>query len=219
MSVVLNFHNFLRNPQYCKLNSIKLKDIIILFLIFAVGNIILSHISYCTVVFFGFDTAQDLPPAKRYFFSAVLVAPLLEEGIFRLPLSPSKKNLLFSLCFCLASLIYFNKNIDAVIIMSIFIMFLLFPICNRRILHKFQKYILNNYKFTFYFIATLFGTLHIVRYSLLNDNWLLNVFALLLILPNIFSGIFFGYIRIKQGFFCAIIFHCMVNSVHFFLKY
>ena len=99
-----------------------------------------------------------------FFMYAVIFAPLIEEAIFRAPLTLFKQN--------------------------------------------------NYYKIIFYLFATAFGLIHIINYEI-SLNILL--FAPILIAPQMFIGLYLGFIRIKFGLLWSIALHSTYNGFLFII--
>jgi membrane protease YdiL (CAAX protease family) len=109
------------------------------------------------------DLFEKLSPLYFFIFAAIL-APLIEECIFRAPLTLFK-----------------NKKA---------------------------------FKIAFYAFAIAFGFLHITNYEM-TKNILL--FSPLLIAPQIFAGLYFGFIRVKFGLLWSIALHATYNALLFSL--
>ena len=58
--------------------------------------------------------------------------------------------------------------------------------------------------------------LHIINFnSLIPEN--LIVFAPIFVLPQIILGFFVSYLRINNGFYWGLLFHCLYNSLSFLI--
>src|SRR5690606_35274026 len=69
-----------------------------------------------------------------------------------------------------------------------------------------------NFKIIFYLVAILFGLIHSLNFE--NEwNWLLILLLPILILSQSVTGLFLGYIRLRLGFFWAVLFHGCFNFV------
>lgn len=99
-----------------------------------------------------------------FFIFAVIVAPLIEESIFRAPLTLFKKK--------------------------------------------------KTFKIAFYVFALAFGFLHITNYEI-STNVL--IFSPILIAPQIFAGLYFGFVRIRFGLIWSIALHATYNALIFSL--
>lgn len=155
----------------------------------------------------------------------VLIAPLIEELIFRLNLNLKRISILFSLI--IISIILLKNNLDfnnmtsnlnifKSIIIAALIIGLGFAINNVVLENIKSKY----YSSFFYLNSILFGLLHISNFYSSIPNKLL-VFTPIYVLPQIIGGIFFGYIRLKNGFLWGVALHCIFNlpaSLIFYLN-
>lgn len=141
----------------------------------------------------------------------LVLGPLIEELISRLYLNLKKRSILITLvCLFSLTLKFTNLNID---LKSFFLMFLIivlafFILISRQEVISFfgKKYFI----LIFYFSCLSFSFLHFSNYSkILSDNyfWLLPI----LVIPQFIMGIFFGYFRIKLGFFWGVILHTCMN--------
>jgi membrane protease YdiL (CAAX protease family) len=146
-----------------------------------------------------------------------LLTPILEEIMFRLWLSFKKPHIILSLTVIFSLLLNtFNNNdvstqkINVLFFENLFIAVLLGIIIGYIIFLKpLELFFTRNFKF-FYWISCIgFGLIHISNYQPLQ----MNIFWIypFLVLPQIISGFFFGYFRVKKGFFVALLFHCLVN--------
>lgn len=147
-------------------------------------------------------------------FYILLLGPLIEESVFRLPLDFKKMHLLIStsiICFFFVgekykffSLYSFQTWIKIIAILSVFIIF-------RRInREKIETYKEKYQGFCFYVIALSFGLLHITNfYNILPEN--VKFFSFLFVLPQIFLGIFIGFVRLKNGFLWGLLMHSIFN--------
>lgn len=70
-----------------------------------------------------------------------------------------------------------------------------------------------HFKIFFYFSAILFALVHLSNFS--NTNTLFYILAPLIILPQFIGGLTLGYIRLKLGFFWAILQHGLYNFILF----
>ena len=93
-------------------------------------------------------------------FLAIVMAPLLEESIFRAPLGLFKKSSFFPLAF--------------------------------------------------YLSIIGFGFIHIFNFEAYeNALWM----APLLILPQLITGLFLGFVRVRMGFLYGVLFHALFNAI------
>ena len=170
--------------------------------------------------FFGFSI-RDSPRSgsatlrqSQYFLIVVLLlGPLVEEIIFRLPLRLRKINLglavfiatfwilhskVFPLDFYAAKM-YQDFGLSVLTVGLVW----LAPV---RWLQTVQT---SYFKYFFYFSVIAFGLMHISNFTTLNTEVLF--FYPIYVLPQLVMGIFLGYIRIRYSFLYAYIFHALTN--------
>jgi hypothetical protein len=167
-------------------------------------------------------------------FITVILPPLLEETMFRLPQRYSP----FSISFSLAVIIFFlfnlilgllNQNdllsesfISLIkanpylyysiwliigLLIAIGLGFILKKFANQAKIKRFyQKY----FFLIFYSTTLLFGLAHVLNWENIADVWYLTP---LLVIPQIIIGSFLGFIRMKFGFIYAMLYHGLHNGM------
>lgn len=149
-------------------------------------------------------------------FMAVLVAPIAEEIVFRLPLIFSKRNILISVTFFL---IMFNKqNLPIAIAAGSanFILLYIFLSIRKGRFERILKYFwCKHFKIIFYSIIILFGAVHITNFD--NLSTFHYILLPIIVFPQIVMGFFLGYVRVRfeNGFILAISLHSLNNLVAF----
>ncbi len=164
---------------------------------------------------------QELLKEKplQLFILAVLVAPIIEEMMFRTIVKPSHNDILLFLCSW--SIFYLNTFIptDVNWIIKIgFVSVLLFTLYYiAKQLIPIEKTIkirsfLDNYYIVFLIVSSLlFGLIHINNYI---DTFIVNVALISLIIPRILSGFMMGIIKIKnKHLIWSIFLHALNNGV------
>ncbi|MGA0556317.1 type II CAAX prenyl endopeptidase Rce1 family protein [Larkinella sp. VNQ87] len=148
------------------------------------------------------------------FVILVLKAPLIEEVLFRSWVIPSKLNIFSSiLIFSYFLIVYlFNEKIhNNIILVNIWLVinglfissFLDREMCSRAC----------NYSNIFIIISgIIFGVSHLINFDLSKCQWYICVPY---IFPQIFSGIIFGIVRYKYGFWYVVAVHSMINLTSF----
>lgn len=141
----------------------------------------------------------------------ILIDPILEELIFRLPLRFTSYNILISISLLL--LFLSKNNIYLVLSISLaMVIFGYFLYTNTLNIKSHLEY-LWKYHFTiiFYLFAIFFGLLHISNYKVVTPiQYLLLV---LLVLPQIVGSLIMGYVRVKycNGIIITIMIHILYN--------
>ncbi|MDB4923669.1 CPBP family glutamic-type intramembrane protease [Mucilaginibacter sp.] len=150
-----------------------------------------------------------------------LVGPLLEEIVFRLPLSLKKKHIAIAFAAAAAFLFagFLFRNITSQLInfgirLSIsaaiyFICIFLVPNNLSIIDHRFRKQLI-------ILSMCLFGLMHIGNYSPI--QWPLILLYPIYIIPQLCMGWGITYLRFKNGFWWGFALHCIINSVSVLLS-
>ena len=145
--------------------------------------------------------------AISLFFSAVVLAPLLEELVFRLPLRPSVTAvaILYSLFIFWLSLwiAVYSSLLSAVLFV-----FVSFYIARTFIQKDFlQAFYRQHPYFLFYSSTLVFGAVHVFNYE--QASWKL---LPLLVFSQTIGGLLLGFVRIRYGFWWAVFLHAFHNS-------
>ena len=186
-SVFNDFISFLKNPkEESILNSAtfsKLKFIGLLYLIelpvIVTFIAILSLIKHFKLFDIGEHMADDLLFKYSYatiLFLAVIVAPLIEETLFRLPLRYRRNYLL--------RLVVGGISITGLVE-------------KEKLQQKVQRFWKAFFAWFFYGMAIIFGLIHLTNYA---DAKSLILLAPILTITQLFGGLIMGYIRVKIGF-------------------
>ena len=131
---------------------------------------------------------QEMEPVLIFFF-AVIMAPLLEEVMFRL-------------------ILRFRSNF--LILWSIHIGVALHLGQKRSLLKTARQVWDKFYGWIFYMITVAFGLIHIMNFEPSLNIYLL---APILVAPQILIGINLGYLRVRFGLIWSILFHAFYNGV------
>lgn len=131
---------------------------------------------------------QEMEPVLIFFF-AVIMAPLLEEVMFRL-------------------ILRFRSNF--LILWSIHIGVALHLGQKRSLLKTARKVWDKFYGWVFYLMTMAFGLMHIMNFEPSLNIYLL---APILVAPQILIGINLGYLRVRFGLIWSILFHAFYNGV------
>lgn len=153
-------------------------------------------------------------------FKVIILFPIIEELIFRLPLRISKINILTS--FCLIIFLNLNKWCISNMLLAFLccsILFFALHFWTRKdlsFLNKLTSYLSHHFRGFFYFLALTFGFLHLTNYNIdLRYFYLLPLIAL----SYIITGCILGYlcVRFKNGIFLCITSHILVNLIYYLL--
>ncbi|HCE57899.1 MAG TPA: hypothetical protein DER09_08785 [Prolixibacteraceae bacterium] len=219
MAITKEFIAFLKHPVLIEpdvltfLQSIKLIIKGIVFYIFlSIGYILL--IALLSLI--GLDL-PELPAAKMSkIYRSVIIAPVIEELIFRLPLRNFYKNV-----FVLGGLFLYIvlKKLIPVPLAAIFglvsMVLPYFPKLAGRLEININNFVKQYYVGVFYFFAFSFGIAHIT--NLLNISSETYLSLLVYLINPLAVGLFFAFVRIKykNGILYAIILHSLTNLLHY----
>lgn len=159
----------------------------------------------------------------KFLLMAVIFAPLIEEGMFRTLIKPSQNDLIFFLCSWIfvgvISLIPTDVFWAIKYGSLILFMILTFLFLKAFIPQKWQislcSFLDRHYKFIWILTSVVFGMVHIFNYV---EGFQLDFLLVLLIIPRIIAGFFFGKIKIEnQGLLWPMIMHAMNNGIVLFV--
>ncbi|WP_299758161.1 CPBP family glutamic-type intramembrane protease [uncultured Pontibacter sp.] len=191
-------------------------------LLFVVLALVYDEIGYeylGTSLARAYDT--DLPFAPLL-LSVVIIAPLTEEIIFRLPLIYTRSFVLVAIFALLmsygpyiaqafhASWFHYAAVASALALLSLWLL------TSNKLQTKVYLFWKRHFGLVFYTSAALFALLHLLNYKELD---LPLAMLLLLALPKLLGGIFLGYTRLRLGLGWAIGFHIFNNLVALLLLY
>jgi hypothetical protein len=138
----------------------------------------------------------------------IILAPLIEETLFRLIYVFNKRNLGIMLLTSVGLLVFFlfRENIAKLIIFAstALIICILLLSFNRS-----RDFFNKHFRFFFYSIALLFALLHIFNFTGVTGP--VTFLAVFFVLPQLVLGIILGYVRLTYGFIYAVLFHAVVN--------
>lgn len=160
---------------------------------------------------FKFDTYSGI---QKFFLGAIL-APIVEELIFRLNLKFSKRNFLIMFAGIAYSIFKIIIQLDwyyALLITSILTL-LLGVLLKNEVLVQLAEFWKKNRLTVFYFLLFSFALLHITNYDL---NFSFLMYVPILILPHLLAGIVFSYARLESGIVMAISVHILNNALFAF---
>lgn len=164
-----------------------------------------------------FDFMNESPLA--FILMAVVVAPVLEESLFRSLVKPSISEIYIFICasLCFLALAFIPEEANSLLkygllVLSAFLLFLFFSALKPlRILRKFRILLHRNYKVIWWFTAILFGLVHIWNYV---EGWQFDLILFIMIFPRIIAGFFFGKVKIENhSLLWPILLHAMNNGI------
>ncbi|MGW1455492.1 CPBP family glutamic-type intramembrane protease [Salegentibacter agarivorans] len=164
-----------------------------------------------------FNLMDESPLA--FILMAVIIAPLLEESMFRTLIKPSFTEIYIFICAVLAFIglgfipqeAHSLLKYGLVILSAIIIFLFLQSLQPSRFLRIFRIILYRNYRFIWLLTAILFGLVHIWNYV---EGWQFDLILFLLIFTRIIAGYFFGKIKVENGsLLWPITMHAMNNGI------
>ena len=146
---------------------------------------------------------------------AVVLAPIMEEAVFRLPMKYSYVRIGIAIGIALTILTTMVESelmagaITALVLLSVF----LFQFINERqdnaLNAQLEPLWVNHFYIPFWFFTIAFALLHLTNFGAAFPLYL----APFLVLPQFVLGIIIGYIRTGYGFIYAVLFHAVHNGI------
>jgi membrane protease YdiL (CAAX protease family) len=210
------FLRFLRQPVYSERPDPSWSKRAILSDIFRLYSLKISVLIPITLVISvvrGYLGASEDPisefmektPLLLLGLAVVVVAPLLEELIFRLPLRFSALNISLPLAFVVLFINVGHAELQFVLAVAVglLVRYLLHHRVDRVTGHAFYA---NYIGWLFYGSTLLFGALHIFNFDAKTY-----FVAPLIVMPQITAGIFLAFIRLRYGFWWSVLTHGFHN--------
>lgn len=213
---------------------LKTYGLVFLFLLFAAPLLLLpeyiaTHVfHYSSIRDQNNVTFQHLIKKLGYLTATIyicLVGPVLEETIFRLPLSFKKNHVALGIVvaiFLFSSALPGAKSLNAsmglgyALLARAVILGLIYLLIVKLLPGEFS--LSPSAKKTWIIVSIcLFGLMHVSNYSPL--HWAIIWLYPLFVLPQLAMGWALSYIRFKNGFMWGIALHCLINSVSMGLGY
>jgi hypothetical protein len=156
------------------------------------------------------------------FVFVVVIAPFLEEIVFRLPLRLEKISIALSVgiiayrflgnSFFVTNLMSWQTYMRLAVGLGVF--FLTMKCLSEKILEKIRT---EHYGIFFYSTAALFAIVHISNFFPLNVNilWAYPLF----VLPQFVIGLLIGFVRVRNGFVFGCLLHSLINTTGFFARF
>jgi hypothetical protein len=216
--IFLDCFYFFISPSFkrsTKINTNSIKGILFVGIasyLIMIGVIVITSIS----IIVPLRLLDIVPPQPTHsninILLMILVAPVFEELVFRLPLLFSRRNILISI----AILLFFlnKKNLPFAIILSLSVIFISYILLNikRNKIERILKYFwYKHYHIVFYLFVCIFGVVHITNFQDLSTTQYF--FIPVIVLPQIIMGFYLGYVRVRfnNGMFICIFLHILTN--------
>lgn len=197
----------------------KIKFVLVSLLYAYVGVILLKLILEFISSYLNFNIHIEKSNNKRdlvkFFISIILIAPIVEELIFRLHLIFKKKYFILSLLILVSILIseiikdkFSNLNIFFYLSYISYLLVIYF-------IRKNKKFVDALYyeKFNILINCLFFALFHITNYKAINFD---NIYIYIInVIPMFIFGFYFSKIRLKLNIYWAIFAHMISNSIPF----
>jgi len=218
-TIIKEFVIFLKHPILKKSDALSFGKSIS-FIIKSIGFYVFFTLLYAAIIailYFWIDLkVADFNSNSSNFFKIVIMAPIIEELIFRLPLKNFFKNIFISLGLLTYILTKDYMSFPMAISIGLVVAFLPYSTKYSKVVEeKINSFVYNNYVYLFYFLAFSFGILHILNAEILTSDMHLSAFVY--VIHPLFSGLFFAFIRVKlkYGIIYSIVIHALTNLFHF----
>lgn len=154
----------------------------------------------------------------QFFLLAVILAPIIEEGMFRSIIRPTRGELIFFLSSWLVvgAVFIIPANVNWLLRIAFLLLFFLFCFIFLQELipgkwqRKLCRILKDYYRIIWLVTALIFGLVHIYNYVPVFE---INLALFLVIFPRIIAGYFFGKVKIENGgLLWPITMHAMNNA-------
>ncbi|WP_319502118.1 hypothetical protein [uncultured Draconibacterium sp.] len=210
---------FLKHPIIEKSDALSFGKSIS-FIIKSIGLYVIFTLLYAIIVgalYFLLDLkVTDFGSKATQFFKIVIMAPVIEELLFRLPLKNFFKNIFISLG--ILTFLFLRDNMPLVLAISLGLGVVLLPYVAkfiRKLEGRINSFIYHHYGVLFYFLAFSFGVLHILNSESFTSDLYLSAF--IYFIHPLISGLYFAFIRVrlKYGIIYSILVHALTNLLPF----
>jgi magnesium-transporting ATPase (P-type) len=209
--------SYLISPKYIKQKNINWIHFFKVFLFCFLLSVILSGVTYSLQEYFHVNHKRPSPNLQMT-LQAILWTPFIEEVWFRLLLKPSNRNLRYFIILNSLGLIYLLYK-ETFVIVAIILLLMGIVACGLIYRKKIGSYLLRkclrNFPVIYYFIAILFGLVHLINFQYVAlEFWMYSLLPVL-VMSQVTLGVFLGYIRMKYGVLYSILFHAINNLIPF----
>ena len=174
-------------------------------------NLVIIPFKYFEII--TFPPRNAIPQGLYYILLVAIIAPIIEELIFRLPLIFNRAGILIALVlpvFLLNKSNLFHASIYSIITIVIggFLLYNRFS----KVSNFLENLWKNHYPIVFYFFVLLFGIVHITNFK--NITPIQYLMTPLIVAPQLIAGFFISYARVryKKGLILSILMHIYMNS-------
>lgn len=203
---------FITNPYIPERKNPSIKDLAKL-----IGFLLLAYIPLSLIVFFvckklGITHVEFFKKSTLFILYGVLIAPVIEEFVFRSWFRWSRKYsiILIILFVALIALSFFRtKTLFFVVILLILGIILLAVSKSRG--QEIGELVNSKIKYFYWGSSIVFGLIHASNF--VGNIWYLIGFSFILGSPQIIGGLILGYTRLNYGLRYSILIHIVNNSI------
>ncbi|AYN05868.1 type II CAAX prenyl endopeptidase Rce1 family protein [Flavobacterium sp. 140616W15] len=177
--------------------------------------ILSSSVFFGILKHFFINQPHIVIPKNITFLKVAIVAPIMEEILFRLVIRVNKSNIILFVVFLIVSLLYETYILTTTayyIFIGGFSLFLISKKFNHKINSSFEKN--NSLPFLIYFSCLLFGLFHLSNFK---DIDITNITVITYLISKILDGFVFILLRLKFGIIASILLHIFINSLAYIL--
>lgn len=155
----------------------------------------------------------------QFFFMAVVIAPVLEEGMFRTLIKPAPKDVIFFLCSWVLMIsaifipleVHWTLKFGFLFLFITLIYFFLKELIPITLQYKICDFLSRNYILIWLLTSLIFGLVHISNYV---EGFRIDFLLFLMVIPRIIAGFYFGKIKIEnKGLIWPVAMHAMNNGI------
>lgn len=202
------------HPTVCNTSKPTVWDMVKIFLVYVV--ILLITTPFLLFIQKKIDFQTISIEKSMIFWYLVIIGPIAEEILFRLPLRFSKRNY-YILFVTLSAYLAFFIIKTKIVFFVLFLLYFLLLIFIRFFLKKDVHTLYHQYFKYIYWMSILgFGFLHLNNHP--TDWYYMILFAPILCFPQLVLGSIVGYLRMRYGFVYGVAFH-IANNLPLYLLY
>lgn len=189
----------------------------VFFAILAILQIVFPNLDFLKYQQADMNALMSENPWK-FILLAVVIAPILEEGMFRTLIKPSPNEFIFFLCswiLVIAAIfipvdVHWALKFGFLLLFITLVYFFLKELIPRSFQYKACSFLNRNYISIWMSTAVVFGLVHISNYV---DGFRLDFLLFLMIVPRIIAGFYFGKVKIEnRSMVWPIAMHAMNNA-------
>lgn len=192
--------------------------LILIFVITPIDLFVTRYLHYESII--KLIHVNSVKIEKEKFYIVLIIVPLLEEILFRLPLVINKINLsilgAFSTYLILGGKVINFKTWNYEFFLPLIVGILVFSIIYFFAPNIFLSYLKQKNSLIIAISTIGFGLIHINNIH--NLRWELTLLYPFFVLPQMIFGYYIANLRLKYGFFWGLLLHAIINSLPFIIS-